>query len=113
MLAKYERKVNVDFQTIVNQLDKYIMQSGISMELVDESNYKSGNTQVSIRIYDKYFMRNGNRASLSVTIVDSGREIVITAIGAGGGKGVFLDYSLGAETELTEVVADCISEMGL
>lgn len=112
-MAKYEKQVYGDFQTIVNQLDEYIMRSGISMELVDESNYKSANTQVAIRVYDKYFMRNGNRASLSLTVVDSGREIVITAIGAGGGKGVILNFSLGAETELTEVVADCVNEMGL
>ena len=83
------------------------------MELVDESNYKYGNIQVAIRVYDKYFMRNGNRASLNVTIVGSGSDIFISAIGAGGGKGVFFNYSLGAESELAEVVADSINRMGL
>lgn len=112
-MAKYEIQVNGDFQTIVDQLDKDIMNSALSMELVDESNYKNGNTQVAVRVYDKYFMRNGNRASLSLTIVDNGSEIFISAIGAGGGKGIVFNYSLGAESELTDIVSDSINQMGL
>jgi hypothetical protein len=58
-------------------------------------------------------MRNGSRASLSVTVIDSGNEIFISAIGAGGGRGVVFNFSLGAESELTEIVADSIRKMGL
>lgn len=113
ILAKFEKQVSGDFQTIVGQLDSDIRQSGLSMELVDESNFRNGNVQVAIRVYDKYFMRNGNRASLSVTIVASGNIIFISAIGAGGGKGVIFNFSLGAESELTDIVAESISQMGL
>jgi hypothetical protein len=112
-LAKYEKQVSGDFETIVNQLNQDIMESALSMNLVDESNYKCGKTQAAIRIYDKYFMRNGNRASLSLTIIDSGSEIFISAIGAGGGKGIIFDFSLGAESELTEVVEESVRRMGL
>ncbi|MBU3171482.1 DUF6054 family protein [Clostridium estertheticum] len=55
--------------------------------LVDESNYTYGDTNIAVTVYDKYFMRNGNRASLSLTVVGKGSEIFISAISAGGGNG--------------------------
>ncbi|MCI1930757.1 MAG: DUF6054 family protein [Clostridia bacterium] len=112
-MAKYEKHVHGNFKNIVNQLEKDIINNGLSMNLVDESNYESADISMAVRVYDKYFMRNGSRASLSVTVIDSGNEIFISAIGAGGGRGVVFNFSLGAESELTEVVADSIRKMGL
>lgn len=112
-MANYEKRVQGDFQIILDKLNKDILESGLSMNLVDQSNYEHANTRVAVRVYDKYFMRNGNRASLSVTIVDSGSEVYISAIGAGGGSGALFNFSFGAESELTNVVAKSISRMGL
>ncbi len=65
-----------------------------------------------VRVYDKYFMRNSSRASLSLTVVDSGNEIYISAIGAGGGQGVFFNLSWGADSELVDIVSDCLKNLG-
>lgn len=112
-MAKFEKLVWGEFTPIVTQLNEDILRSGLSMNLVDESNYESADVRIAVRVYDKYFMRNGNRASVSVTVVGSGREVFISAIGAGGGSGVIFNFSLGAESQLTEVVADSIRRMGL
>lgn len=112
-MAKFEKRVSGNFEAIVDRLHGDIMQSGLSMNLVDRSDYRCGNTKAAVCIYDKYFMRNKNRASLSLTVVDSGSEIFISAIGAGGGAGVLFNFSWGAETELADVVADSVRRMGL
>lgn len=104
--AKYEKCVHGDFNKILEQLDEDILKSGFSVELVDKSNYEDENIKMVVRVYDKYFMRNSSRASLNVTVIDSGREVFISAIGAGGGNGAIFSFSLGAESELTEVVAN-------
>jgi len=104
-MAKYEKCVHGDFNKILEQLDEVIFKSGLSIELVDKSNYEDENVKMAVRVYDKYFMRNSSRASLNVTIIDSGREVFISAIGAGGGNGAIFNFSLGAESELTKVVA--------
>ena len=88
-----------------------ILNSGISMNLVDESNYISRDTKIAVRVYDKYFMRNGNRASLSVTVVGHGSEIFISAIGAGGGQGIIFNFSLGAEDNMIAIVQQSIERM--
>ncbi|WP_228460198.1 DUF6054 family protein [Cytobacillus dafuensis] len=56
-------------------------------------------------------MRNGNRASLSLTVVGDNRNIFISAIGAGGGSGVFLNFSLGAENDMVEIVKKSVEQM--
>nr|WP_312578055.1 DUF6054 family protein [Sedimentibacter sp.] len=108
-MAKYEEMITGQFEEVVNYLQRDIEDSGITMNLVDESNFNSGDTNIAVRVYDKYFMRNGNRASLSLTVVGHGSNIFISAIGAGGGQGVFFNFSLGAEGEMVDVVRNSIA----
>lgn len=110
-MAKYEKTLYGNFEEIINKLQNEIMNSGISMNLVDESNYRLGDINVAVRVYDKYFMRNGNRASLSLTVAADGNNIFVSAIGGGGGQGVFFNFSLGAEDELVDIVRSCIERM--
>lgn len=110
-MAKYETTIIGQFEDVVNRLQKDISTSGISINLVDESSYTTGNTKVAVQVYDKYFARNGNRASLSLTIVGRDSNIFISAIGAGGGKGVFFNFSLGAEDDMVAIVQNSIEQM--
>lgn len=109
-MAKYEKAIVGEFEEVVNQLQKDISNSGISMNLVDESNYTTGDTKIAVRVYDKYFAKNGNRASLNLTIVGQGNNIFISAIGAGGGKGVLFNFSLGAEEDMVAIVQRSIEQ---
>lgn len=111
IMAKYEKTIIGQFEKVVNRLESDIGNSGISMRLVDESNYTIGDTKIAVRVYDKYFMRNGNRASLSLTVVGNDSSIFISAIGAGGGQGIFLNFSLGAEADMVSVVQKSIEQM--
>jgi hypothetical protein len=108
IMAKYEKLITGNFEEVLSRLDYDINNNGISMQLVDESNYSYNDVNIAIRVYDKYFMRNGNRASLSLTLVGSGNSIFVSAIGAGGGQGVLFNFSLGAEEEMVEIVRECI-----
>ena len=110
-MAKYEKTMTGQFESVINHLQEYIINSGITMNLVDESNYTFGDTNIAVRVYDKYFMRNGNRASLSLTVVGHGKDIFISAIGAGGGQGIIFNFSLGAEDDMVAVVKESIERM--
>ena len=112
-MAKFERRIKGNFDSIVSRLDADIMGHGLSMELVDQSDYRAGDTRVAVRVYDKYFMRNESRASLSLTVVDGGHEIFISAIGAGGGTGAIFNLNWGAEDSLTDIVENSLADMGL
>ena len=110
-MAKYEKTVSGQFEDVLHHLENDIGSSGITMNIVDESNYIYGDTNVAVRVYDKYFMRNGNRASLSLTVVGNGSDIFISAIGSGGGQGILFNFSLGAESDMVAVVKKSVERM--
>jgi hypothetical protein len=110
-MAKYEKTITGQFEAVVDHLQEDICNSGLTMNLVDESNYTIGDTKVAVRVYDKYFMRNGNRASLSLTVAGHGDEIFISAIGAGGGQGIIFNFSLGAEDDMVAIVEESINQL--
>ncbi|MFW2489018.1 DUF6054 family protein [Clostridium chromiireducens] len=110
-MAKYEKTISGQFEKVLYRLENDIAGSGITMNLVDKSNYTSGDTTVAVRVYDKYFMRNGNRASLSLTVVGNGRDIFVSAIGSGGGQGILFNFSLGAESDMVAIVEKSVERM--
>lgn len=107
-MAKYENIITGKFEEVLRHLENDISNSGMTMNLVDKSDYSCGDTKIAVRVYDKYFMRNGNRASLSLTVVGHGMNIFISAIGAGGGQGMIFNFSLGAEDEMVAIVEESI-----
>jgi len=110
-MAKFEKIIKGDFDDILKQLHKMILLDGVSMNLVDQSDHEIDYTKISVRVYDKYFMRNSSRASLSLTLVGREDKVFISAIGAGGGKGTLFNFSLGAESEMVLAVSNCIEEI--
>ncbi|XOQ44110.1 MAG: Transcriptional regulator [Clostridium sp.] len=111
-MAKFEKQITGNFDAIVANLEHDILENGLSMNLVDESDFQCGNTKIAVRVYDKYFMRNKSRASLNLTVVSNNDQIFISAIGAGGGNGVLFNISWGAETKLTNIVENSLQRMG-
>jgi len=108
-MAKYENVINGEFELFSNDLHRHVMSSGTSMELVEESNYKIGNSKITLKVYDKYFFRTNGRASLSVTIVSEANQIFIAAISAGGREG-FIGISFGVESELIDIVRNYVEK---
>ncbi len=110
-MAKYEKTMTGKFEEVLKQLENDISNSGMTMNLVDKSDYSCEDIKIALRVYDKYFMRNGSRASLSLTIVGNGMDIFISAIGAGGGQGIIFNFSLGAEDNMVGIVRESINRI--
>lgn len=107
-MAKYETSLKGNFENFVSFIDNDIENSSFSMNLVDKSDYTFETTKIAVRVYDKFFMRNSNRASLNVTIVANEDNIFISAIGAGGGSGLIFNFSLGAEDDMVYYVTKAV-----
>jgi len=109
-MAKYQKRLRASFHPLLSKLERGIEESGFSVQLVDQTTITAGNVKVAVRVYDKYFMRNSSRASLTLTVVGNGDEVTVSAIGAGGGTGALFNFSLGAESELVELVQRIVEE---
>lgn len=111
-MAKYEVQIRGNFEEICKKINDEISLYGASMKLIDNSYIELGETKISVTVYDKYYARNSSRASLTLTIAGYHENISISAIGAGGGNGIFFNYSWGAEDDLAIKVKDILRKMG-
>ena len=110
-MAQFEKELHdADFYTVLSLLEKEILASGASVELVGTARYDLGDTQVAVRVYDRYFMRNASRASLTLTLVGHGGTVQVSAIGAGGGTGAFTHFDWGTGDAFVQLVKKILSK---
>lgn len=103
-MAQYETTVYGNFHEIADSLHEDIMGSAMSIRLTGQTEYSSGEFRTLTRVYDKYYMRNSSRASLTLTMIGNGSEITVSAIGSGGGTGALFSFSWGAEENFISIV---------
>ena len=102
-MAQFEKELHdADFYTVLSLLEKEILASGASVELVGTARYDLG--------YDRYFMRNASRASLTLTLVGHGGTVQVSAIGAGGGTGAFTHFDWGTGDAFVQLVKKILSK---
>lgn len=111
-MSKVSLKGKGDAMNVAAIIGNAVADSGISCQLVDSVNRRIGGNYLSVSVYEKFFYRAGNRASLTVSVVGNGSEVIVDAIGSGGGQGAFFKFSWGAEKSFVNVVCDCLEEMG-
>lgn len=103
-MATFEKTVRGDIGRIDALIDSAVLNSGMSVELVGQSAWRAGDAQMRVRVYEKYYWRASNRASLTVTLAASGDSVFVSAIGSGGGQGPIFKFSWGAEESFVSVV---------
>ncbi|RGF51593.1 hypothetical protein DW006_05540 [Eubacterium sp. AF36-5BH] len=104
-MAKLEKVVHGNFDTILKKIERGIMGGSVSASLEDSSNIRVGDTRCSVRVFERYSYTGGNRVSLNVTLLTTGDDkVYVSAISAGGSKGVFLKINtFGEETFLSKL----------
>ncbi len=111
-MSKFEKTVKGDIRKISEQLNDDILNSAFSMNLVDEAYDSYGGCEIIIKVYDKYYMRNSSRASLTLTLFSKGEHVFVSAIGSGGGTGAIIRFDWGAENNMTSIVEESLYKMG-
>ncbi len=97
---------------IANILIAEVQNSAMSCQLVDRVSRNLGEITYDLLVFEKYYMRSSNRASLSVCVIGRGAEVLVDAVGAGGGQGVFFKFSWGAEENFVDVVRQILAPRG-
>ena len=58
-------------------------------EIVVNNVERCGNIEVLLLVMEKYYMRNGSMAALTIQCVSNGAMQTATVVGTGGGQGIF------------------------
>ena len=101
---------NVD--QVAGMLEGEIQNSGFSCTLVDRVQRNVGSVKVIVMVFEKYFMRAANRASLTVMVSGEDETVCVDAIGSGGGQGAIFKFSWGAEESFVGTVEKILARYG-
>lgn len=88
-MAKLERALAGDFDEILRTIEDGILSGSISASLEDSSDFEEEGARCSVRVFERYSYAGSNRVSLSVTLFQSGGDVHLSAITAGGSQAVF------------------------
>lgn len=109
-MAKFETQLAAGINEVAAAIHDGLMASAHSMRFVDESVIRLGaGPTVVARVYDQYFMRNDSRASLTVVVAGEDGDVVVSALSAGGGKGVVFNFDWGVEDEMVRIVQNILA----
>lgn len=101
---------NID--QVFSYLDRTILAHATSCEAVGTHGCIIGGGRVILRVYEKYYMRNSSRASLTVLLTEQEGAITVKIVGSGGGSGALIRYSWGAEEEFAGVAINALQQAG-
>lgn len=106
-MAKLEKRLRGNFDTVLAMLDEGIMSGSMSATLEDSSDFEADGVRCAVRVYERYSWTGGNRVSLNLTLVGSGDELFLSAITSGGSQAMFWKLNtIGEESFL-----DCVAEL--
>jgi hypothetical protein len=75
-----------------------------------KANFENG--QSRMMVFEKYYYRAGNRASLSVMISQIDDRITVDAVSTGGSQGVLIKFNWGAESNFVGLVEKTLRNLG-
>lgn len=99
-------------QDIITPLEQQILNSGMSCERVDSFGNSFGGVIVWVLVYEKYFMRSSNRASLTLTLIETNGVITANVMASGGGSAAIHRFSWGVEGRFEQDGWDALASMG-
>lgn len=105
---KGKGKIKEIIQYVVDEMEK----TGMSVELLENFERKVNEVTVYTLVFEKYFMRSSNRASLTAIFIEKDEEIVVDVIGSAGGQGVFFKMSWGAEEDFIYSLENILKTRG-
>ncbi|MBR2880306.1 MAG: hypothetical protein IKC02_06515 [Oscillospiraceae bacterium] len=88
-------------------LKERIPESGFTCDLIDSASRNGAD----MLVFEKYFFRAGNCASLSVMITEENGSVIVDSVGAGAREG-FLDFTWGAEEGFALEVQNVLEPLG-
>ncbi len=108
-MAKLEKTVRGDFSQILSRIESGIMGGSMSASLEDSSDFYSNGARCSVRVFERYSWAGSNRVSLSVTLFQSGDDIIhISAITAGGSQAMFFKINTWGENAFLDKLRELI-----
>ncbi len=110
-MAKFERRLTGDFDTVLDYLGKGILRGSVSASYEDGSSWSDGDVRCAVSVFERYSAFGGNRVSLTLTLVGRGEELFLSAITAGGSQALFQKINTVGEESFLDQLISLVEEL--
>ncbi len=110
-MAKFERKLNGNFNDILYKIQEGILGGSVSATLEDSSDFICDGARCSVRVFERYSYMGGNRVSMSITLFECGEKIMLSAITSGGSQAVFFKINTFGEEAFLKKLEEILAEI--
>lgn len=107
-MAKLERVIHENIDSLARRITKGILDSSASATLEESSNFSAGGAKCAVRVFERYSAFGGNRVSLSVTLFQAGEYTHLSAITSGGSQAILFKVNTFGEGAFLEKLSDIL-----
>ena len=105
-MAKYERFIRGNFDEVLALCERAVMGKSTTAELEDKSDVESNGVRVAVRVYERFSWLGSSRVSLNITLVGTGDDLYLVAIGSGGSQAVFFKINTYGESNFLATLSE-------
>ena len=109
-MAKYERNLQGDFDSLLQTLNSEILGRSISASFQGGSDMTIGNVRCSVRVYERYSWIGANRLAANITLLGEGRNLFLSIISSGGSQAVFFKINTFGESAFTNKISKIVEQ---
>ena len=105
-MAKFERELQGNFDSFLENLHKEILSGSVTASFQEGSDHTLGDTRLAVRVYERYSAMGKARLSVNITLIGKGEQLFLSAIASGGSGAMFFKINtLGENNFLDKVIA--------
>ena len=101
---------NID--QVFSFLDRAVISHATTCQAVGTHGCAFGDARVILRVYEKYYMRNSSRASLTVLMTSQNDTVDVKIVSSGGSGSAVMKFSWGAEEDFVGVAENALRQIG-
>ena len=109
-MAKYERQLRGNFDSLLQTLDKEILSGSISTSFQGGSDFSIGNVRCAVRVYERYSAIGSNRLAANITLLGDGDKLFLSVISSGGSQAIFFKINTFGESAFTDRIARIVEQ---
>ena len=110
-MAKYEKRFRGNFQQVLEEIDRAVLEGSSSAALEESSDMYCGEERCAVRVYERYSWSGGNRVSLNLTLFGVGEDLTLSAITAGGSQAMFFKMNTWGEEAFLDTIRGTLDRL--
>ena len=108
-MAQIEKTLyDTDFDELLERIEQGILNGSVSATLEAGSDFGGADSRCSVRVFERYSYAGGNRLSMNITLYQTGDEIHLSAITAGGSQALFWKVNTWGEEAFLEKLEELL-----